>query len=86
MKFTVILRYPDYATGNWPDDMYFVVVKGTVRKHTDKEYARVIERAQKVAFAEINRGRPTDEHIVNCSDDLAALVVISGEPATYCPL
>jgi hypothetical protein len=86
MKFTVVLRYPKYSACQWPDDMYFAVVEGTVRKRTDREYARIIEQAQKVAFAKVNEGRPTDEHLVNCPEDLEALVVISGEPDTYCPL
>jgi urease alpha subunit len=92
MKFTVILRYPDYATGVWPDDMYTIVVNGKVRRATrnnwrevEADYVKVIEEAQKRAFKAINKGTHTDEHI-DSPEDLEALFVVSGSPMLYCPL
>jgi hypothetical protein len=93
MKFTVILRYPEYATGVWPDDMYTVVVNGKVRRTTkynrrevEADYAKVIEAAQKRAFKAINKDTPTDEHMIDSPEDLEALFVINGYPRLYCPL
>ncbi len=32
LKFTVLLRFPDYLGGNWPDDMYWVQVRAASPK------------------------------------------------------
>jgi hypothetical protein len=93
MKFTVIMRYPGYATGNWPDDTYSAVVGGKVRRATksnwrevEADYAKVIAKAQKQAFKALNKGVPTDEHMINTPEDLEAILVIHGNPMLYCPL
>ncbi len=93
MKFTAIMRYPDYATGNWPDDTYSAVVDGRVRRATksnwrevEADYAKVIAKAQKRAFKAINKDTPPDERTINAPEDLEVILVISGNPMLYCPL
>jgi hypothetical protein len=87
MKLTVILRYPDYATGEWPDDTYVTTVDQNMTPlRPDKEYDAAIRKAQRKAFKAINKGRPTDEHLVNVPEDLEAIFVIEGTPMIYCPV
>lgn len=76
MKFSVLLRYPDYASDDWPDDTYAIKV-------TAKSYLDAVKKAQQRAFNHINKGRPTDEHLVNCPDDLALVCAVEGDHDFY---
>jgi hypothetical protein len=72
-KFTVILRYPDYYTDNWPTDCYTGVVEAV-------SWDQAAIKMQKELCRRINRGGAG--HIED-PNDLDVSVVIEGEPKVW---
>lgn len=75
-KYTVLLRYPEYSTNEWPDDTYAIVVSAHL-----VEGAICVARS--MAFREINKGLPADGLVVCHPDDLAFICAIEGDHELY---
>lgn len=63
MKFDVVLRYPDYAAQDWPDEMYVATVEAA-------DYRAAIKAARKEA-------RLTNGNRIR-GDDFALVLVLPG--------
>ena len=78
MKYTVVLRYPDYYASEWPDETYTAWV-------TAGGYDKAIRKARIVVAEAVNKGYPTDEHPISAPEDLQAIAVIRGAHKVYIP-
>ena len=72
-KFTVVLRYPDYYTNEWPTDTYLGVIEAT-------SYDLAAVKMQDRLCRRINR---TGAGQIEDPADLAVVIVIEGEPKTW---
>jgi len=72
-KFTVVLRYPDYYTDEWPTDAYEGVIEAA-------SYDKAAAKMQDRLCRRINR---TDAGQIEDPADLAVVIVIEGEPKTW---
>lgn len=72
-RWTVVVRYPDYATSEWPDDIYTAWVKAA------DEEAAVVE-AQKKALAAQDK-----ETIIRDAADFGGVAVFPGHHRVWIP-
>jgi hypothetical protein len=75
-KYTVLLRYPEYSTTNWPDDTYTILVSA-------HSYDAAADVARNTAFRRINKGLTVDELVVCQPDDLQLICAIKGDHKLY---
>ena len=75
-KYSVLLRYPDYATTDWPDDMYTIAVEA-------HSYDAAADVARNKAFRRINKN---EKDTLNDPDDMEVVCVIEGQHKFYIPL
>jgi hypothetical protein len=72
-KFTVVLRYPDYYTDEWPTDTYLGVIEATA-------YDLAAVKMQVQLCRRINR---TGDGQIEDPADLAVVIVIEGTPKVW---
>jgi hypothetical protein len=72
-KFTVVLRYPDYYTNEFPDDVYVGVVSAP-------SWDKAVLKLQKKLCRKINR---EDDGQIEDHLDLDAVVAIEGTPKIW---
>jgi hypothetical protein len=75
-KYTGLLRYPEYATNEWPDDTYVIVVSA-------HSYDAATDVARNTAFHRINKGLTVDELVVCQPEDLEVVCVVEGDHEFY---
>lgn len=71
-KFTVILRYPDYFTDTYPDDVYW----GTASADNWPDAVQKVQRRVQKLYPDG----------INDHEDLALLAVIEGTPWMHVPI
>jgi hypothetical protein len=75
-KYSVLLRYPDYATSFWPDDMYTIAVEA-------HSYDAAADVARGKSFQRINK---SEKDLINDRDDMEVVCVVEGQHKFYIPL
>lgn len=72
MKFDVVLRYPDYAAEDWPDEMY-------IAQNVDaKDYREAIKKARTEAAKAAKRDHPSI-----LAQDFALVLVLPGNTEIF---
>jgi hypothetical protein len=75
-RYSVLLRYPDYAACDWPNDIYMI----TVSAHS---YDSAMGMAQHMASWRIN---DKDAGTINEPEDLGVVCVVEGDHKFYIPM
>jgi len=75
-KFSVLLRYPDYAAPEWPYEMYTIAVDA-------RSHVQAAKTAQLSAFGAINK---EDADMINDPEDLDVVCVVRGQHKFYIPM
>jgi hypothetical protein len=77
-KYSVLLRYPDYAVGDWPNATFTSLVSA-------HSYDAALDVARNKAFRVINKHN-TEDALVNDPDDMEVVCAVRGHHKFYIPL
>jgi hypothetical protein len=74
--YSVLLRFPEYAATDWPNDMYTIAVEA-------HSYDAAADIARGKSFKRINR---SEKDLINGPDDMEVVCVVEGQHKFYIPL